>query len=310
MTTPSPTQSSPTPRHAEALASLTGLTKSFGELAAVDGLDLVVDPGLVHGFLGPNGAGKSTAIRCLLGLYAPTSGTVDLLGHDPRKDPQVTRRVSYVPGDVVLWPNFTGQQALDALAGLRGSRDEARERELIDAFALDPSKKVRSYSKGNRQKVMLVAAFSARTELLVLDEPTSGLDPLMEQTFAQCVREAAHEGRGVLLSSHDLAEVERLCDQITIIKDGQLVESGRLTELRHLAASTIQARLPHRSVELARRIEGLDAHWEDDRITVQTPHDRVADVLAAVVAENPAEVTCSPASLEDLFLRHYEVAAR
>jgi len=200
------------------------LVKRFGALAAVDGLDLNVRAGEVHGFLGPNGAGKSTTIRVLLGLYRASAGRVRVLGLDPATQAaQVTGRTSYVPGEVSLWPNLTGQEVLDALAGLRGNRDVAAERRLVGEFALDPRKVVRTYSKGNRQKVILIAAFAARTELLVLDEPTSGLDPLMEELFQHCVRDAAAAGRTVLLSSHILAEAEQLCDTVTIIKDGRLV---------------------------------------------------------------------------------------
>lgn len=291
------------------LASLDQLTKRFGALTAVEDFSLTLHAGLVHGFLGPNGAGKSTAIRCLLGLYAPSAGHVRLLGEDPRQHPEVLRRVSYVPGDVTLWPNLTGRQVLDALAALRGGTDEERERELIAAFRLDVGKKVRSYSKGNRQKVALVAAFSARTELLVLDEPTSGLDPLMEQVFSDCVRRATADGRGVLLSSHDLAEVERLCEQITIIKDGRLVESGCLTALRHLASSQLRARLPH-----AERVMPLLEAWhptrDGDEVTLQVPPEHAAEVLAVLASHHPTELTCTPTTLEDLFLRHYQVAAR
>src|SRR6266545_1930903 len=220
------------------------LVKRFGRFAAVDGLDLVVRSGEVHGFLGPNGAGKSTTIRVLLGLYRATAGRVRVLGLEPAGHAaEVTRRISYVPGEVNLWPNLTGQEVLDALAGLRGACDRAAERRLVDEFALDTRRLVRTYSKGNRQKVILIAAFAARTELLVLDEPTSGLDPLMEELFQRCVREAAAAGRTILLSSHILAEVEDLCESVTIIKDGRLVESGRLADMRHLVASKVTARL-------------------------------------------------------------------
>ena len=188
-----------------------GLTKRFGRLTALDGLDLTVAAGSVHGFLGPNGAGKSTTIRVLLGLYRPDAGEVRVLGRDPgRSASAINREISYVPGDVALWPNLTGGQVLDVLAGLRGARDRAREEALIERFDVDPSKKVRTYSKGNRQKVALVAALAAPTRLLVLDEPTSGLDPLMERVFTEEVSAAASAGRTVLLSSHILAEVQRL----------------------------------------------------------------------------------------------------
>ena len=295
-----------------------GLVKSFGDFRALDGLDLSVSAGEVHGFLGPNGAGKSTAIRILLGLYRRTAGAVRVLGLDPELDPgAVCRRVSYVPGEVTLWPNLTGQEVLDALAGLRGAYDEVAERRLVDAFALDPSRRVRTYSKGNRQKVMVVAAFAARTDLLVLDEPTSGLDPLMEEVFASCVRAAADSGRTVLLSSHILSEVEHLCERVTIIKDGTVVESGRVDAMRHLASSTVAASVPEGardrlSAELstASLVPGADLSWAGLRVSARVAEGKVNDVLRALTAAGATSITCEPATLEDLFLRHYEVAAR
>ena len=292
-----------------------GLVKRFGTFAAVDGLDLAVRTGEVHGFLGPNGAGKSTTIRVLLGLYRSTAGRVRVLDLDPSaRAAEVTRRISYVPGEVNLWPGLTGQEVLDALAGLRGARNAAAERRLAADFALDTRKRVRAYSKGNRQKVILVAAFAAETDLLILDEPTSGLDPLMEDVFQRCVREAAAAGRTVLLSSHILAEVEQLCEAVTIIKDGRLVESGRLADMRHLAASTITARLA------PAQLSGLGAEFAsigipvpevpDRELRLSVPRDRVPAVLGVLARADAQDITCTPARLEDLFLRHYEVAAR
>lgn len=292
-----------------------GLVKRFGGLAAVDGLDLSVRTGEVHGFLGSNGAGKSTTVRVLLGLYRATAGRVRVFGLDPAEHAaEVTRRISYVPGEVSLWPNLTGQEVLDALAGLRGTRDLAAERRLADAFALDPRKLVRTYSKGNRQKVVLVAAFAARTDLLVLDEPTSGLDPLMEELFQSCVREAAAAGRTVLLSSHILAEVEELCESVTIIKDGRLVESGRLADMRHLAASAVTARLSdEQAAAVAERLRPLGLAGPgpvgpDLRLSV--PRGQIPAVLGLLAEVEARDITCTPAKLEDLFLRHYQVAAR
>jgi len=291
------------------------LVKRFGALAAVDGLDLNVRAGEVHGFLGPNGAGKSTTIRVLLGLYRASAGRVRVLGLDPATQAaQVTGRTSYVPGEVSLWPNLTGQEVLDALAGLRGNRDVAAERRLVGEFALDPRKVVRTYSKGNRQKVILIAAFAARTELLVLDEPTSGLDPLMEELFQHCVRDAAAAGRTVLLSSHILAEAEQLCDTVTIIKDGRLVESGRLADMRHLAASEVTARL--RDDQAIAVVEGLrsiglpDLPAASADLRLSVPRHQVPAVLGLLAEANAGDITCTPATLEDLFLRHYAVAAR
>jgi ABC-2 type transport system ATP-binding protein len=301
----------------ELTIAVEGLVKRFGRFAAVDGLSLDVPPGVVHGFLGPNGAGKTTTIRVLLGLYRATAGRVRVLGLDPATHAaEVTRRLSYVPGEVNLWPNLTGQEVIDALAGLRGGRDPAAEHRLVDAFALDPRKPIRTYSKGNRQKVVLVAAFAAPTDLLVLDEPTSGLDPLMEEVFQRCVREAANAGRTILLSSHILAEVEDVCESVTIIKDGRLVESGRLADMRHLAASVISARvevdrLPSVVAALAGVGVGVGTQPPaDGALRMSVPRGQVPDVLDVLVHARAEDITCTPARLEDLFLRHYEVAGR
>jgi|tagenome__1003787_1003787.scaffolds.fasta_scaffold20946166_1 ABC-2 type transport system ATP-binding protein len=291
------------------------LTKRFGTFAAVDDLSLSVRTGEVHGFLGPNGAGKSTTIRVLLGLYRAGAGRVRVLRLDPaRQAAAITRRISYVPGEVNLWPNLTGQEVLDALAGLRGRRDQGTERRLVAQFALDTRKLVRTYSKGNRQKVILIAAFAARTELLVLDEPTSGLDPLMEDLFQHCVREATADGRTVLLSSHILAEAEALCESVTIIKDGRLVESGRLSDMRHLAASDVRARL--REGQALAVVQGLQAIGVAHPVPAGTdvhlsvPREQVPAVLGLLAGLDAQDITCTPARLEDLFLRHYAVAAR
>ncbi|MGI8329773.1 ABC transporter ATP-binding protein [Actinomadura scrupuli] len=300
-----------------------GLDKRFGAFAAVSGLDLEVREGEIHGFLGPNGAGKSTTIRVLLGLYRASAGRVRVLGMDPASSASmVNRRVSYVPGEVSLWPNLTGQEVLDALAGLRGARDTAAERRLVADFALDVRKPVRAYSKGNRQKVVLVAALAAPTDLLVLDEPTSGLDPLMEELFQRCVREAAALGRTILLSSHILAEVEDLCESVSIIKDGRLVEAGRLADMRHLAASQVTARLSADRAAAVRadlRALGLPvgdttapagSAADPQGLTLSVPRDLVPAVLGLLASGDARDITCTPARLEDLFLRHYQVAAR
>ena len=287
-----------------------GLVKHFGRFRALDGLDLTVEAGSVHGFLGPNGAGKSTTIRVLLGLYRPDGGSVSVLGSEPwRQAAVINRQVSYVPGDVALWPALTGGQVLDALAGLRGSRDAEREAELIERFDLDPSKRVRTYSKGNRQKVALVAALAAPTSLLVLDEPTSGLDPLMERVFTEEVTRAAGEGRTVLLSSHILAEVQRVCSAVTIIKNGRVVENGDLETLRRLSRTRIEVRAHADQLDaLVRALTdaGVGARRDRGRLEVQVAADRVPRVLAAVAEQRVTDVTCEAASLEDLFLRHYE----
>src|SRR5690349_18715908 len=224
----------------------TGLRKSFGHTVALDGLDLTVREGEVHGFLGPNGAGKSTTIRILLGLLRADGGTVSLLGRDPWRDAtDLHRRLAYVPGDVVLWPNLTGGEVIDLLGRLRGGVDRAKRDLLLQAFELDPTKKGRSYSKGNRQKVALVAALASDVPLLLLDEPTSGLDPLMEKVFEEQVSQARAEGRTVLLSSHILSEVEATADRVSIVRAGRIVDSGTLTDLRHLTRTSVNATLAH-----------------------------------------------------------------
>ncbi|MEV4283238.1 ABC transporter ATP-binding protein [Actinoplanes xinjiangensis] len=290
------------------------LVKRFGSFTAVDHLDLQVARGEVHGFLGPNGAGKSTTIRVLLGLYRANAGRVRVLGLDPATHgAAVTSRISYVPGEVTLWPNLTGQQVLDAFAGLRGRRDEAAEQRLAAAFALDTRRSVRTYSKGNRQKVALVAAFAAPTDVLILDEPTSGLDPLMEEVFQQCVHDAVAAGRTILLSSHILAEVEDVCDTVTIVKDGRLVESGRLADMRHLAASTVTARLSSGHADtVVQRLHrtGVTVTTDGGILRTAVPRPLVPAVLGVLAEAGADDITCTPAKLEDLFLRHYEVAAR
>jgi ABC-2 type transport system ATP-binding protein len=293
----------------ETLIELRGVVKTFGHVRALDGLDLSVGAGEVHGFLGPNGAGKSTAIRVLLGMLRVDSGTALLLGGNPWRDAaRLHRRLAYVPGDVNLWPNLTGGEAIDLLARLRGGLDEGRRARLLEMFELDPTKRCRSYSKGNRQKVALVAALaSPGLELLLLDEPTSGLDPLKEEVFAQCVREFRDEGGGVLLSSHILAEVERLADRVTIIRSGVAVETGSLVQLRHLTRTAVDATVARVPPDLA-SLEGVHDLVVDGtrlRLDVDTTHLR--PVMAALAAAGLLQLTASPPTLEELFLRHYAV---
>ena len=286
--------------------SVSGLVKSFGSTRALDGLDLVVAPGEVHGFLGPNGSGKSTTIRVLLGLLRPDAGTVTLLGGDPWRDAvDLHRRLAYVPGDVTLWPNLTGGEAIDLLGRLRGGLDRRRRDELLERFDLDPRKKSRSYSKGNRQKVALVAALASDAELLVLDEPTSGRDPLMEAEFQPCILAARAAGRTVLLSSHILAEVESLCDRVSIIRLGRTVQSGTLAELRHLTRTTI-------SVETVRPVDGLgdlpgvhDLVRQDGRVRFDVDSTALDDVVRHLSGAGVRALTSTPPTLEELFLRHY-----
>ncbi len=290
-----------------------GLTKSFGRTKALDGLDLTVAPGDITGFLGPNGSGKSTTLRVLLGLLRANSGTVRLLGGDPWRDAvALHRRIAYVPGDVTLWPNLTGLQAIDFLARLRGNGvvDSRRRDELIERFELDPHKKARTYSKGNRQKVAIVAAFSTNAELYILDEPTSGLDPLMEKAFQRCVEEVTDHGAAVLLSSHILAEVEKLCDNVTIIRAGRAVKSGTLEELRHLMRTTVSVRTrgDNRGLQQADFVHDFTGQDGQARFSVdRTELDRA---MAQLTELGIVELTVTPASLEDLFLREYQGADR
>lgn len=299
------------PGTAPPLVAVKGLVKTFGHLAAVDGLDLSVEAGTIHGFLGPNGAGKSTTIRVLLGMYRRDAGTVNVLGADPAHEASaVNRRTGYVAGDVALWPSLTGAQTLDAFAALRGSRDRHREAELIEAFSLDPGKRVRSYSKGNRQKVALIAALAAPIDLLVLDEPNSGLDPLQQGVFEEAVRDAARQGRTVLLSSHILSEVDRLCDAVTIVKDGRTVETGTLDELRHLRRSRISWKAPDGVVPHLPPDLPLPRSEPDGAVSLAVETATVPTVLTSLAEAGAREITCTRASLEDLFLQHYVVAAR
>ncbi|MEU9416249.1 ABC transporter ATP-binding protein [Streptomyces sp. NPDC051000] len=286
--------------------SVAGLHKAFGRTQALDGLDLDVNAGEVHGFLGPNGAGKSTAIRVLLGLLRADSGTATLLGADPWADAvALHRRIAYVPGDVTLWRNLSGGEVIDLHGRLRGGLDRARRAELIDRFELDPTKKGRTYSKGNRQKVALVAAFASDAELLILDEPTSGLDPLMEEVFHSCVNEVRAAGRTVLLSSHLLGEVEALCDRISIIRKGRTVETGTLTDLRHLTRTSISAELAAPPNGIADLPGVHDVEVRGLTVRLQADTDTLDAVLRSLTASGVRSLTATPPTLEELFLRHY-----
>ncbi|MEU0565464.1 ABC transporter ATP-binding protein [Nonomuraea sp. NPDC005983] len=286
--------------------AVSGLVKAYGPTRALDGLDLTVDTGEVHGFLGPNGAGKSTTIRILLGLIQATSGSARLLGADPWADAvALHRRLAYVPGDVELWPNLTGGEALDVLGRLRGGVDNRRRKELIERFELDPKKKTRTYSKGNRQKVALVAALATDVELLILDEPTSGLDPLMEAVFQQVVAEAKAAGRTILLSSHILAQVETLADRITIIRDGKVVESGTLAQMRHLTRTTVAA-------DTATPVTGLNqvpgvhnAKVEGGSVRFSVDAEHLDAAIRHLTTFGIDSLVSHPPTLEELMLRHY-----
>ena len=284
-----------------------GLVKRFGRFTALDGVDLLVEPGQVHGFLGPNGAGKSTTIRVLLGLLRADAGTVELLGGDPWKEVvELHRRLAYVPGDVALWPGLSGGEAIDLLGNLRGGLDRARRDRLVERFELDPTKRGRQYSKGNRQKVAIVAALASDVELLILDEPTSGLDPLMEAAFQDEIAAEKERGRTVLLSSHIMSEVEALADRVSIIRRGQIVQTGTLEDLRGQTRVTITAQLANPPVTLASLPMLHDPHLDDHgRLTATVDPDRVNEAMAALVPHRMTGLTVSPASLEDLFLAHY-----
>ncbi len=287
--------------------SVSGLVKTFGPTRALDGLDLRVREGEVHGFLGPNGSGKSTTIRVLLGLLRADAGEIRLLGGDPWTDATALhRRLAYVPGDVSLWPNLSGGEVIDLLGRLRGGLDERRRADLLERFDLDPGKKGRTYSKGNRQKVALVAALASNVELLILDEPTSGLDPLMEAVFQDCVAEERDRGRTVLLSSHILAEVESLCERVSIIRSGRTVETGTLAELRHLTRTTIAAELAAPPNGLADHPGVHDLEVDGTLVKFDVDTKELDGVLRRLVQVGVRSLTSQPPTLEELFLRHYE----
>ncbi|MFD5269229.1 ATP-binding cassette domain-containing protein [Streptomyces sp. NPDC058335] len=303
--------------------TVSGLHKSFGRTHALDGLDLEVGTGEVHGFLGPNGSGKSTTIRILLGLLRADSGAAQILGRDPWRDAvEVHRRIAYVPGDVTLWRNLSGGEVIDLFGRLHdggrakrvrqggggrraGGLDARRRAELVERFELDPTKKGRTYSKGNRQKVALVAAFASDVDLLILDEPTSGLDPLMEAVFRRCVEEERDRGRTVLLSSHILSEVEELCDRVSIIRQGRTVETGSLADLRHLTRTSVTAELAGEPDGLARLPGVHDLDVQGRRVRLQVDADGLDAVLRSLSETGVRSLTSTPPTLEELFLRHY-----
>ncbi|PZG12867.1 ABC transporter ATP-binding protein [Nonomuraea aridisoli] len=288
-----------------------GLVKAFGRAKALDGLDLTVEKGEVHGFLGPNGAGKTTTIRILLGQMRADGGRITLLGGDPWRDAtELHRRLAYVPGDVTLWPSLTGGEVIDLLGRVRGGLDPERRADLLERFELDPRKKCRAYSKGNRQKVALVAAFASDVELLVLDEPTSGLDPLMEAVFNECVVREKRRGRTVLLSSHILSEVETLCDRVSIIRAGRTVESGTLADLRHLTRTSVTAELIGPADGLAALPGVHELTVDGARLRCQVDQDALTAVLGELARSGVRALTTQPPTLEELFLRHYQAAAR
>lgn len=291
---------------ASAAISMTEVVKSYGRVRALDGLTLEVEAGEVHGFLGPNGAGKSTTIRILLGILRHDSGRARLFGEDPWSQAvSLHRRLAYVPGDVELWPGLSGGEAIDLFARLRGGVDTRRRDELIERFDLDPRKKGRTYSKGNRQKVALISALASHVDLLLLDEPTAGLDPLMEAVFQECIREATAEGRTVLLSSHILAQVEALADRVSIIRAGRIVESGALSDLRHLARTTITV-LIERDIPALTTMPGVhDLVREGAQLHFSAETAHLPEIMRALGEHDIESLTATPPTLEQLLLRHY-----
>ncbi|GAB5077351.1 ABC transporter ATP-binding protein [Arthrobacter sp. AD-310] len=286
--------------------STSRLVKDFGRTRALAGLDLTVLPGEVHGFLGPNGAGKSTTLRVLLGMIRPTSGTARVFGIDPWAEPvRAHEHVAYVPGDVTLWPNLSGGEVIDLLTGLRGGADERLRRQLIEEFEFDPRKKARTYSKGNRQKAALIAAFSRPARLYLLDEPSSGLDPVMDAVFRRHIRRVTEQGATVLLSSHILAEVEQLCSRVTIIRSGTAVETGTLDELRHLTRTHFRI-TTGATPDVLSKVRGIhDLRTDGNTVEFDADTADLGSVLDALAAAGITGISAAPPSLEELFLRHY-----
>ncbi|MCL1838439.1 MAG: ABC transporter ATP-binding protein [Propionibacteriaceae bacterium] len=285
------------------------LSKKFGKVTALNGIDLAVNEGEVFGYIGPNGAGKTTTIRVLLGILQATKGSAKVFGLDAWKDAvEIHKRLAYVPGDVNLWPNLTGGEVIDLFVSLRGKQNKERRAKLLEQFDLDPTKKCRTYSKGNRQKVALVAAFACDADLFILDEPTSGLDPLMEQVFQECVLEQKNLGKGIFLSSHILSEVERLCDRVGIIREGKLVETGTLSELRHLTriTMTVATQSPITGLETLTGVHGI--RTQPDGLSFQVDSAQVGDVVSHLAQFGVKKLESTPPTLEDLFMRHYDSA--
>ncbi|WP_102029223.1 ABC transporter ATP-binding protein [Salirhabdus sp. Marseille-P4669] len=285
----------------------TNVTKRFGDFVALNGVDLEVNQGEIYGFIGPNGAGKSTTIRILLGILKATSGDAKIFGLDVWKDAvEIHKRLAYVPGDVNLWPNLTGGEVIDLFVKLRGGNNKNKREELIEKFDLDPTKKCGTYSKGNRQKVALVSAFASDADLYILDEPTSGLDPLMENVFQQCVTEAKQEGKSILLSSHILSEVEKLCDRVGIIRQGEIIESGTLNELRHLTRMNlfVETRQPITRVAELNGVHNIEE--KDNGLSFQVDTESLDRVIQHVSQFEVVKLESAPPTLEDLFMRHYE----
>ncbi|WP_394121005.1 ATP-binding cassette domain-containing protein [Planococcus donghaensis] len=283
------------------------LTKKFGDFAALDGVNIEVGEGEIYGFIGPNGAGKSTTLRVLLGILKATDGRAEIFGKDSWKDAvEIHKRVAYVPGDINLWPNLTGGEVIDLFVKLRGGNNLDWRQELIQKFDLDPTKKCRTYSKGNRQKVALIAAFSSDVDLYVLDEPTSGLDPLMERVFQEYAMEAKKQGKSILLSSHILSEVEKLCDKVAIIREGKIIETGTLKELRHLTGTIllVETKEPIAGLEELNGVSGIQQ--KGSALSFQVETSEVDNVIRYISRFGVSRIESSPPTLEELFMRHYE----
>lgn len=285
----------------------TNLTKRFGAFTALDGVNIELNKGEVYGFIGPNGAGKSTTIRVLLGILKATEGGAKIFGNDVWANAvEIHKRIAYVPGDVNLWPNLTGGEVIDLFVKLRGGNNKNRRAELIKKFDLDPTKKCRTYSKGNRQKVALVAAFASDADLYILDEPTSGLDPLMEQVFQECVMNVKRNGKSVLLSSHILSEVEKLCDRVGIIRKGKIIETGTLSELRHLTRTNLVVETKQKMTALS-ELPGVHAIEEKDQaLTFQVDTEELDNIIKHISQFGIIRLESTPPTLEDLFMRHYQ----
>ena len=282
------------------------LTKRFGKVMALDGVNIEVEKGEVYGFIGPNGAGKSTTIRVLLGILKATDGDVKIFGMDAWKDAvEIHKRIAYVPGDVNLWPNLTGGEVIDLFVKLRGGNNINKREELIRKFNLDPSKKCRTYSKGNRQKVALVAAFSSDADLYILDEPTSGLDPLMEMVFQECVMEAKREGKSVILSSHILSEVEKLCDKVGIIRQGKIIETGTLNELRHLTRTSLVVETKQPISSLSEQSGVYEIETKGTAHTFQVDTEKMDTIISYISQFGVTRLESAPLTLEELFMRYY-----
>ncbi|MDL4840889.1 ABC transporter ATP-binding protein [Aquibacillus rhizosphaerae] len=289
------------------ILEVSNLTKRFGKFTALDGVNLELHKGEILGFIGPNGAGKSTTIRVLLGILKATKGDVTIFGKNAWSDAvEIHKRIAYVPGDVNLWPNLTGGEVIDLFIKLRGSSNKSNREEFIKKFDLDPTKKCRTYSKGNRQKIALIAAFSSDADLYILDEPTSGLDPLMEKVFQECVMKVKQQGKSVLLSSHILSEVEKLCDRVSIIRQGSIIETGSLSELRHLTRThlVVETKQPITSLQ---ELKGVyDVEDSEQGLTFQIDTDEIDNVIRHINQFGIVKLESAPPTLEDLFMRHYD----